>query len=175
MPKINQGKYEVFTTKEDAINKFMQMQGICRERISGENPIEFSCNKKGKIVIANPSSNRRSPRRRTADYSSTNLFADILEQDGKVYVAYYTSFSVLNNILNCIFLVIYSLMFIFGIVLTIKLDYEFYYLPILFLGLIFSGIQIFSIVKEKKNSPKDSKTLIKVLENRVEAVNLWDK
>ena len=175
MPKINQGKYEVFTTKEDAINKFMQMQGICRERISGENPIEFSCNKKGKIVIANPSSNRRSPRRRTADYNSTNLYAEVLEESGKVYVNYYTEFSVLNQFSKCFYFAIYLLMGIFSIVLAVVGKYEFYYLPILFLGLIFSGIQIFSIVKEKKNSPKDSETLIKVLENRVKAVNLWDK
>ena len=50
MKKINQGKYEVFTTKEDAIDKFMQMQGVCREKISGDNLIEFYCQKNGKII-----------------------------------------------------------------------------------------------------------------------------
>ena len=171
MAKINQGKYEVFTTKEDAINKFMQLQGVCREKISEENPIEFICTKKGKIVITNPSSNRRM----TDGDNATNLFAEVLEEDGKTYVNYYTEFSKANNILKLIFLVIYSLMSIFAIVLAIKLDYKMYYIPILALAILFYGIELFATTKEKKNSPKDSETLIKVLENRVEAVNLWDK
>ena len=42
MKKISQGKYEVLTTKENAIGKFMQMQGICRGEISGDHPIEYT-------------------------------------------------------------------------------------------------------------------------------------
>ena len=171
MPKIKQGKYEVLTTKEDAINKFMQLQGVCREKISEENPINFYCSEKGKIVITNPSSNRI----RTDGGNATNLFAEVLEEDGKTYVNYYTEFSKANNILKLIFLVIYSLMSIFAIVLAIKLDYKMYYIPILALAILFYGIELFATTKEKKNSPKDSEILIKVLENRVEAVNLWDK
>ena len=41
MKKISQGEFEVFTTKADAIDKLMQMQGVCREEISGENAIEL--------------------------------------------------------------------------------------------------------------------------------------
>ena len=94
MKKITQGEYEIFTTKEDAIDKFMQMKGICREKISDENLINFYCSKKGKIIITDP------PRRGRGIHldNSTNLFADIIEQNGKTYVSYYTSFSKSNNI-----------------------------------------------------------------------------
>ena len=34
MKKIEQGEFEIFTTKADAIDKFMQMQGVCREELS---------------------------------------------------------------------------------------------------------------------------------------------
>ena len=54
MKKISQGQFEIRTTKVDAIDKFIQMQGVCREKINGENPIEFYCSKKGKIIITNP-------------------------------------------------------------------------------------------------------------------------
>ena len=50
-----------------------------------------------------------------------------------------------------------------------------YYLPVLAFGLISFGIKLFYSTKEEKNSPKDSAVLIKELEKRVEAVNLWDK
>lgn len=169
MKKISQGKYELLTTKPDAIDKFMQMQGVCREEMSDENSIEFYCSPKGKISITNP------PSRRVENDNSTNLFAEILEQDGKVYVNYYTSFSQSNNVLKMIFLAIYLLMAVFAIHVTIISKVKTYYLPILALSLIFFGIKLFATTKEGKNSPKDSEILIKELEKRVEAVNLWDK
>lgn len=169
MKKISQGKYEIFTTKQNAIDKFMQMQGVCREKISGEKPIQFYCTKKGKIIITNP------PTKRVESDNSTKLFAEILEQDNKVYVAYYTSFSKLNNIFNSIFLSIYFLMAVLAIVLTIYTHIKMYYLPILFLGFLLFGFKLFSATKEEKNSPIDSEILIKELEKRVESINKWDK
>jgi len=169
MKKISQGKFEICTKKADAIDKFMQMQGVCREEISTENPIEFYCSKKGKIIITNP------PTRRVENDNSTNLFGEIIEQDDKVYVTYYTAFSKSNNVLKTIFLAIYLLMAVFAIAFTIITKVKTYYLPILALGLMFFGIKLFVSTKEEKNSPKDSEILIKELEKRVEAVNLWDK
>lgn len=169
MKRISQGEYEIFTTKKDAIDKFMQMQGTCREEISGENPIRFYCSKKGKIIITNP------PTKRVESDNSTNLFAEILERDGKAYVAYYTAFSRSNNVLKYIFLAIYLFLAIIAIVLAINTRGKTYYLLILFFGLLLFGFKLFSATKEEKNSPKDSEILIKELEKRVEAVNLWDK
>lgn len=50
MKKINQGKYEVLTTKEDAIYKFMQMQGICREKSAVKTRLNFTALKKAKLL-----------------------------------------------------------------------------------------------------------------------------
>ena len=72
--EIEQGKFEIFTTKADAIDKFMQMQGVCREELSSENLIEFYCSKKGKIAITNP------PKKHIEHTNSTNLFAEIIEE-----------------------------------------------------------------------------------------------
>ena len=35
--------------------------------------------------------------------------------------------------------------------------------------------RLINTLKEKKNAPRDSKTMIEELEKRVDAVNLWDK
>ena len=169
MKKISQGKYEVFTAKEDAIDKFMQMQGICREEISGDHPIEFYCSKKGKITITNP------PTKHIENDNSTNLFAEIINQDGKTYVTYYTVFSKSSNVFKLIFLMIYLLMSVFAIVFTIISEYKTYYLPVLVLILVYFAVKLFASTKEKKNSPKDSTVLIKELEKRIIAVNEWDK
>lgn len=168
MKIISQGKYEIFTTKEDAIDKFMQMQGICREEMSGENSIEFYCSKKGKISITNL------PKKHIENTNATNLFAEIIEQDGKIYATYYTMFSKSTNILKLIFLAIDIIIIIFAIIFAINVD-KTASLIVLVIGLVFFVFQLFITAKEEKNSPKDSEILIKELEKRVDAVNLWEK
>ena len=169
MKKISQGQFEIRTTKVDAIDKFIQMQGVCREKINSENPIEFYCSKKGKIIITNP------PTKRVESHNSTNLFADVVEQDGKTYVTYYTAFNKTNNILNLIFIIVYLLIGIFAVIFAITDGNKIYYLPVLLLGVLLFGYKFFTNAKEEKNSPKDSEIMIKELQKRVEAVNLWDK
>ena len=99
MKKISQGQFEIRATKADAIDKFMQMQGVCREELSSENLIEFYCSKKGKIAITNP------PKKHIEHTNSTNLYAEIIEQDGKTYITYYTVYSHFNNVLKIISLI----------------------------------------------------------------------
>lgn len=52
MKKITQGKLEIFTSKANAINKLIQLQGVCKDIENSNNrPIEFYCNKNGKITV----------------------------------------------------------------------------------------------------------------------------
>ena len=167
MKKISQGKYEIFTTKEDAIDKFMQLQGLCTEEISGEKQTVFICSKKGKISITNPS-------RRGVD-NSTYLYSQVVRQDGKTYVTYYTAFSKFTNVSNYIFIILNILSAILVIVLTVKYKFNIYKIMFLLLILVADFSLLIKNSKEKKNSPKDSEILIKELEKRVVAVNQWDK
>ncbi len=170
MKKIDQGKFEVFTTKQDAIDKFMKLQGVCRERINGdEDLIEFYCHKKGKIVISNP------PTRSISGENSTDLFAEVVSQDGKTYVTYYTAFSKSNQVLKFICLIISAIAAVFAAVLALMSDDKISSILILGMGLAFFISQLLATLKEEKSSPKDSEILIKELEKKIEAVNLWDK
>ena len=169
MKKIIQGEFEVFTTKADAIDKLMQMQGICREEISGENAIQFYCLKNGKITITHPY------RKRVENHNSTILFGRVIEKDGKTYVTYYTAFSKSNNVTKLIFLLMDFLMAAISIVFVVLSKAQMYYLPILILALPLFSFKFFAGTKEEKNSKTDSEILIKELEKRVEAVNYWDK
>ena len=90
-------------------------------------------------------------------------------------MTYYTTFDKSNNILNSIFLVIDLLIGVLAIVFAIVSKSEIYYLPFLLLGVLLFGQKLFINTKQETNSPKDSEILIKELEKRVEAVNLWDK
>ena len=169
MKKISQGQFEIRTTKADAIDKFMQMQGVCREELSGDNSIEFYCSKKGKIAITNP------PRTHIEYKNSTNLFAEIIEEDGKTYVTYYTVYSPFNNVLKFISLIMSIAMAIIAIVLAVANVGKTASPIILGFCLLIFVFQLFNSAKEQKNSPKDSEIMIKELQKRVEAVNLWDK
>jgi hypothetical protein len=169
MKKISTGKYEISTTKADAIDKFIQMQGICREEISGEHAIEFYCSKKGKICITNPST------RHIENMNSTILYAEVIEQDGKTYVTYYTEFSRFTNIFKIIFLAVVIMIALFEIVFAITNVDKAGFSLISILGVVLFSWQLLNGTKEGKNSRTDSDILIKELERRVLAVKLWDK
>lgn len=169
MRKISQGKFEIFATKTDAIDRFMQMQGLCREEINDYQRIEFYCTKKGKITITNP------PSKHIEHTYSTALYGEVIEQDGKIYVTYYTVYSYYNNILKIISLIMLSAMSVFAIVSAVadfgkKAPYF-----IFVLCFAFYVFQLINTLKEKKNAPRDSKIMVEELEKRVKAVNLWDK
>ena len=169
MKKIEQGKFEIFTTKADAIDKFMQMQRVCREELSSENLIEFNCSKKGKIAITNP------PRKHIKNKNSTNLFAEIIEEDGKTYVTYFTVYSHFNNVLKFTSLIMLIAMAIIAVVLAVANVDKTISPIVLVFCLLFFVFQLFNSAKEQNNSPKDSEIMIKELQKRVEAINLWDK
>lgn len=164
MKKINEGKLEIFTTMQDAIDKFIELEGICRQDISGDNATYFYCSKKGRITISNP------PRRSVSD-NSTKLHGQIFEENGKTYVSYHTDFDKQNNVTKLVMTLIYV---VFGIYCLINIHKPMYSLlmVICIAGFVYDVI---TILKEKRNSADDSKILVKELENKVDAVNRWDE
>jgi len=43
MKKIAEGRYELTCTKEEAIERFQEMAGYCREELSDEYPVFVGC------------------------------------------------------------------------------------------------------------------------------------
>lgn len=167
MTKIDEGTYEIFTTKADAIYKFRRLQGYCRGQVSGENPIFFSCSKKGKIRIMDHPMEHDVDRR-----NATNLYAQVTEQDGKTYVTYYTAFSNTSHVLKITSIITTVLLAVLGSILTLIKGV--FPLPLLFaIPCLLIELRIGS--NEKNCVSKDSEALLQELKNRVQAVNLWDK
>ena len=169
MGKIAEGRFELFTTKEDAIDKLRQLQGCCREEIGDGQPIVFYCTKKGRISISDP------PSKYAENDCSTSLYGSVVERDGKVYVEYYTVYSHLNNVLKIIGIAMLIIMSLFSLA-SVVLDFTRNKPYIIFVFICaFFVFQLISTLKEKSNAPNDSRKMIEELEKRVEAVNLWDK
>lgn len=164
MKKLVQGEFELYTTKKDAINKFMQLTGVCREEISDNKPIEFYCTKTGKIAISNP------PTMRVTREISTKLFGKLIERDEKTFVTFQIMYSNANNIIKIICL---ALMLI-STLLAFFIDKTAMRVALIPCFLLF-GSMLFSATKEKSNSPIDSELLIKELEKRVNAINSWNE
>lgn len=162
--KIEQGKIEVLTSKDDAINKFMQMQGVCQSKLCNDNSIEFFCTKKGKFAISNP------PTHLFSKEISTKLFGNIIQENNKTYITFYTAYSSANNITKVIYLIIMAA----STILAFFVDKT---VPIIILILCFIlfGYMLFITTKEKGNSQTDSDILISELKRRVDAINNWDK
>ena len=169
MKIISQGEFEIFTTKADSIRKFKQLQGICREELGDGKRIEFHCSKKGKISITNP------PTRHVNNENATELFAEIIERDGKTYVTYYTAYSYSTKVMKIISLVILIAMSILAVILSVAGIDKTVSPIILIVCLIFFVSHLYGVVNEQQNSHNDSEIMIKELHRRVEAVNRWDE
>ena len=163
MKKIAQGEFEIHTTKKDAINKFMQLTGVCREEIS-DKPIEFYCTKTGKIAISNP------PTTLVTREISTKLFGKIIERDEKTFVTFQIMYSSANNFIK----IIYSTLMLISTLLAFFIDKTAMRVALIFSFLLFGSLLI-SATEEKNNSPFDSELLIKELEKRVNAINNWNE
>lgn len=162
--KIKRGKLEIFTSKNDAIDKLRQMRGVCREKYSDDNFMQFYCSKKGKLAISNP------PRRHFQFYSPTALFGKIIEEDNKTYITFYTIYSKSFHSVK----IFYFVMTVIMVIVSLFVDKT---VPvILFILFLFLFLHhLFSATKEGEQASFDSDALITELERRVEAVNNWDK
>lgn len=169
MKKISQGEFDLFTNKSNAIERFLQLQGVCNAQMSDESAIQFYCTKKGKITITNP------PSRHYENENSTSLFAEVIEKNGKTYVSYYTVFDNLANTTKVVGIALEIIMIIIAIIFGIISGQALISILILVAAVIAHIVIFSSASREGVDAPIDSEILIKELEKRVEAVNLWDK
>lgn len=172
MKKIAEGRYELTCTKEEAIERFQEMEGICRETISDDRAIAFYCTKKGKIVVSDP------PRRRKGGIfydSATALRGQIVEEEDKTYLTYHTAFSKFESVTKVVYAILYIIIGIFAIVTAVANSASALavIICIAFVALFIHRMHI--IVNEKSHAVQDSEIMIKVLEERVNAVNRWDE
>ncbi|MBQ7328732.1 MAG: hypothetical protein IJX01_02350 [Oscillospiraceae bacterium] len=164
MKKIAQGRYELTCSKEEAIERFQEMAGYCREELSDEYPVFVGCTRKGKIGIG-------TRMRRSGVDNPTHLYAQIVEEADKTYITYYTAFSKFDAVFNVIVWVFYLIMAIFAVVYA-KTTMA------LILAVVcgaFYARQLYAGRNGKNNARQDSEIMIKVLEERVKAVNRWDE
>lgn len=169
MKKITQGKLEFFTSKADAINKLIQLQGVCKDIENSNNcSIYFYCNKNGKITVESLRS-RHDPKKAQI---FTRLYGEITEQNDKAYINYYTVFNYMSVFARISFFIIAIIILsIFMIFVSDKIK-ALIAIVVCVIGLVF---QLITIEKEKKNLSENSNTLIDVLENKVNIINNWDK
>lgn len=174
MKKIKEGKFEVLASKKDAIDRFMMLEGGVRDfRDRNGGAMGFYCNKYGKILIQCQQGRREMEKNNSSSNILTKLYGTIKQYDNKTYVEYYTALKN-SNVLTSIGL------YLFGIICCIFLliRYILFFLPIiifLFYFIINMIKQINSILEEKTNPNIDSDILIKILENKINTVNDWEK
>ena len=168
MGRIGQGEFPIFTTKEDAIGKFRQMQGICRNQMSDDERIEFLCSRRGRIRLGEPSS-RRGPQ------NPTELFGKVIAREGKTFVTYRTSFSGTGHASNLVASLLGAAVTVFGIVFAVSAKEPAVTLAVLILCLGFWFYQLLVNLQKPSSASADSYVLIKELERRVDAVNHWNE
>lgn len=168
MKKIEQGKIEVFTSKVDAIDKLMQMQGVCQEKSIDDRRIEFSCKKDGKINICFPQGRREN--RYGKSKLMTKLNGKVIMQDNKTYITYYTAIDRFD---------IFTRLFILAIAIVVCLLCFVFVadkIKVLIATIICVAAFVFQLISIEKEDPSsNSNILVDVLKKKIDAINAWDK
>lgn len=169
MKKLQQGTFEIFTSKTDAISKLIQLQGICKDiKNSNDCRIMFHCDKRGKITVESLRDRYNLKKAKML----TKLHGDIFEQGNKTYINYCVFLDKKSVFLRlCVFLIAIVILSIFSVFIADKIKVLIAVI-ICIIGLVF---QLISINKEKENPSLNSKILIKVLENKINIINNWGK
>lgn len=171
MKKIAQGRYELSCKKEEAIERFQEMEGICREHISDDRAIAFCCTKKGEIAVSDP------PRARGGIFydSATTLRGQIVEEEDKTYLTYYTTFSKFESVTKVVYAMLYMTIGIFAIISAVANSASALAVIICIAFVALFIHRMYIIVNEKSHAWQDSEVMINVLKERVNAVNRWDE
>lgn len=171
MKKIKQGKLEVFASRNDTIDKLMQLQGLCKGvKASSGNLINFYCNKNGKIKI------ECYEKRLKFDLKNSRilckLYGTITECNNQTYINYFTSLKISSFSARISFFLIAIVILALFLLLPVDKIKVLIVIVCLIIALIF---QVVSILKEKSNPHMNSETLIKVLEDKINIINNWEK
>jgi len=171
MKKFKQGNLEVYASKNDTINRLVQLQGICKDANDRNGGlINFYCNKYGKIKIE--CYEKRLKLNLKNSKILTKLYGSVTERNHKTYIDYFTALKISSIFSRISFLLIAVVVLALFLILPVDKIRVLVVIVCLIVILIF---QIFSIIKEKNNPHIDSETLIKVLEDKVNIINNWER
>ncbi len=171
MKKIKQGEFEICASKKDTINRLIQLQGLCKN-INDRNGglINFYCNKNGKIKI------ECYEKRLKLNFKNskilTKLYGVVTECNNITYINYFTSLKKSNIFVRISFLLAAIIILTFFMLSSVYKSKVLVAIICCIIALVF---QIISLLKEKSDPHTDSDTLIKVLEDKVEIINNWEK
>lgn len=171
MKKINQATIEIFSSKDEAINRLMQLQGVCKNaNDSNGGLIDFYCNKNGKIRI------ECYEERMKLNFKNskilTKLYGTVIERNHKTYIDYFTSLKISSIFARLSFLLIAIVILALFLLLPVDKIKVLIVIVCLIIALIF---QVISILKEKSNPHMNSDILIKVLEDKISIINNWNE
>lgn len=157
----------------EAIERLMQMNGVCRESDSTDKRLEFYCDKKGKIFVTAPAG-----RYSFSFDRSSYVKAEVVNRNGKTYIDMYSVDIKGGFITSVVFAVIQILITVF-----ISVIYALAEIPDLKIGLICVFISdalliyfsLRDLYKEKNNIAPDLEKMKTEVRKRAIAVNRWNK
>ena len=159
---------EIKADLPETIERLMQMNGVCRESDSTEKPLEFYCNKKGKIFVTAPvgRSSLSIPR-------SSYVRAEAVSRDGKTYIDMCAVEQKGGFVSSVAFAILQILLMIAVSVLYAIFDTPTFKKEIIIA--LFACIMFRDLFKEKNNITPDLEKMKNEVRNRANAVSNWDK
>ena len=165
---------EIKADLPDTIERLMQMNGVCRESDWTERPLEFYCDKKGKILVTTPVG------RSSLSFSrSSYVRAEVLSRSGKTYIDMCAVEEKGGFVCSLVFAILQTLLMIAVSVFYVIFDTPTFKIKFLIIILIFDAVFTYisfkNFFKEKNNITPDLEKMKNEVRNRANAVSNWDK
>ncbi len=164
---------ETSESLDATIDRLMQQQGVCYQKDSQNNPLEFTCTQKGKLWVNSPYRRSNTISMHRAHYVRGEVF---VAEDGKTKVSICT---VHNR--TAMFLRWFEVL-LFMIVLTLYISLDFITrMPVqlllleLILGIVLLIVLLANNNGERKNKTADMEIMKSEIIRRVEAVKRWEE
>ena len=168
-------KLEKVLTVNDTLNgtieKLILQNGICREKVSNQENLEFYCSKKGEVYVGEPFSSRGRGTDRIYSVSG-----EVREENGETVVKIYSQrrkIEIFDRYFTiCLYFVTAFAYFLIKILWNIPIEKT----DFIAVGLLlFLSVWITVLSKkEKHNKTNDIEIMINKVVKRVEAIARWD-
>lgn len=171
---IDKTTLEVNESFKDTIDKLRAQQGVCRETDTEGNKLEFSCSKRGKLMVSNTREYGSSSR--SANNRMYYVYGKVIRDDEKTKVAIYTVHD-RTVIYSRYFSIIFDFLYlIFTVIMLFLYKAAIKEIILMFLAVVTLSIFpiVFSSRLEQKYKEKDIEIMKNEIIKRVEAIKRWD-
>ncbi len=164
---------ELKTDFETTMERLQSLQGVCRNTDGEQNPLMFTCDKKGRLRVDNV------PSRYSSNDRLNFVVGEVVEENGKTVAKICSVHDRSTKKVRNVIWTVYALVFVAFVLFGVSALKQGAHMTPKDIGAVVAFLALLAIIpfrtaREAKNQPADLETMKTEVINRVRAVDRWD-